>query len=768
MPISIKEIFKSDLDPNSNEWWSQDKVDKINNNFRQLTSGGMVGPMGSQGSFGQSGYSGSLGDQGFKGSLGDKGSQGEIGKSTWVVAEGSLTSPLVSDSLHLFPNRQIPAEYATTSMKVGYPDTLYPTLTSYIGGGSTLTLNSSNWQHGTPPNPEDTRVNLKLTTYALNDDGTESNQLYNSEHRLFRLDNINTYEEGRIRTGSNGFINRIKLNPFDTYIIQGQRNGVKTDDISISVDSTTFNNQLLSQKDFTGDGDVYIKQGAQVDFVLISTDNQGNVKWVPKNQVLPSYQNGMIISIPRFVFNNTNFDLQTSYQQSPSGEPIRFTYGRGLEGGQYEGWYLCNGQKWNTQAGVNETLVPNMNQTSLDIDLNGTQQTVNDAFTPAIMGGHEMYVDASNIGGTKYDIQYSNLPFYSNDSTTQQDVFGLKIQSDDFSVSKLVYLVKLPFNNLEWEQSTALAPALQNITLTYGSTSSISCAETQTGVFRWDAPSGINLNTVWCTFGGYKLYQLTTLHYAPSGYYKVPGQSCTRYWNASTGQFTTSITCTSWTPITFNYATDISDLNPGGSPSAGGYEIDTPLFENATLIRFQTGATAPQGWYQVLEGGVFTKRRWWNGTAFEGEVINHTYVTLMTSTYVTSLGQSFAGIKPVKAATSTIACNTPSNAPSHSIYFGSSAAPFSGMWSNVGSIMASTSVKLYVHKNWATTTVEQTPLVNIANQAAPGLTGGSSNRANYLVDSSSTYDFVVGGFVYDTISHQNITANGNPNGGGTC
>lgn len=140
----------------------------------------------------------------------------------------------------------------------------------------------------------------------------------------------------------------------------------------------------------------------------------------------------------------------------------------------------------------------------------------------------------------------------------------------------------------------------------------------------------------------------------------------------------------------------------------------------------------------------------------------------MTSIYVASLGQAFAGIKPVKAATSTIACNTPSTVPSHSIYFGSSLAPFSGMWSNVGSIGASTSVKLYVHKNWATTAVEQTPLVNIANQAAPGLTGGSSNRANYLVDHSSPYDFIAVGFVYGTISHQNITANGNPNGGGTC
>ena len=30
MKINIKELFKSDLDPNSVSWWSTDKIDKIN------------------------------------------------------------------------------------------------------------------------------------------------------------------------------------------------------------------------------------------------------------------------------------------------------------------------------------------------------------------------------------------------------------------------------------------------------------------------------------------------------------------------------------------------------------------------------------------------------------------------------------------------------------------------------------------------------------------------------------------------------------------
>ena len=44
--LNIKEIFKSDLDPNSPNWWAKAKVDKINFNFNQLEKGGSYGPTG--------------------------------------------------------------------------------------------------------------------------------------------------------------------------------------------------------------------------------------------------------------------------------------------------------------------------------------------------------------------------------------------------------------------------------------------------------------------------------------------------------------------------------------------------------------------------------------------------------------------------------------------------------------------------------------------------------------------------------------------------
>ena len=82
--LDIKEIFKSDLDPNLTIWWSNAKVDKLNYNFNQLVLGG---PQGPQGQTGNSGAYGARGDQGFQGPVGYDGPQGHQGPeaiSAWT------------------------------------------------------------------------------------------------------------------------------------------------------------------------------------------------------------------------------------------------------------------------------------------------------------------------------------------------------------------------------------------------------------------------------------------------------------------------------------------------------------------------------------------------------------------------------------------------------------------------------------------------------------------------------------------------------------
>ncbi len=746
MAINIKEIFKSDLDPNSNIWWSQDKVDKINNNFKQLSSGGMTGPMGSQGSFGLSGSIGLTGDQGFQGTLGDQGNQGPIGYSPWIIAEGTSSEPI-----HVFPNKQNP-EYTTTPLIVGFSDASTQQSVGYLTPlSSTLKIHSEQWSN--PSDPVSV-VNLKLTTYTNDRFGDETNILKDSQHRISH-DSVNAndiYEEGRLRNGSSGFTRKINLGTNDTYSIRTHSSGNASDSILISGAGTTFKNNIKINNHVYIDGDLYISNAAGVDKVLISNDAIGTVKWVDKQQVFPGYPMGSIISIPDWAFNSTNFNLQTQYQQNPlTQEPIRFAYGRGIVGGQYEGWYLCNGRGWNTSAGINETLVPNMHYTELVIDLNGNQVIVNQTNgTSSIMGGHDIEMQATYKGGDKYDVEY-NTPFHGNNDDAS---VGIKqMVGGTHYINKMIYLVKLPYNNLEWEESTASAPTLYSIQLSYGTTSTASCNSTTSNLYRWDAPSGINTSNVWCSFTGYKLYQQTTLSYAPTGWYKFHNQNtvCSRHWNASTGTFSTSVTCPTWNNITLNYATQINVLNNGGAASYQLAEMNSTSFLTATEIKAQTtGATLPAGWYGNGDTANPIKR-YWNGAMFQGEILTHKYYGKLI------LGNNY---RVEKAISSSIACSN-NTLGLFALYVGSD-GPLAGY---AGASSIPTGITLYGNLNWSYNLLAPAgsePLVNVANQAAPGLTGGSSNRITHVTD----YTYISG--VVDNQTTISIDNNGNPDTGSTC
>ena len=753
MPINIKEIFKSDLDPNSNDWWSIDKTDKINHNFKQLTSGGMTGPMGAQGSFGISGFMGDQGPQGFKGDLGDLGSQGNIGITQWVIAEGTASNPLLTDSLHLFPNRQLPIEYAPTAMRIGYPNPSISLPESYYG--NVLTLNSPNisstpWQ----------RNNLKLTTQLIDAVGHETTNIRTSEHRLYKNAASSTlptvYEYGRIRSSSPGFINRIKLNLGDTYYIEGQTSSVKSDLIKLNHQELTINNKLTTRAFYAGE-DFMIEPGAAVDKVLMSVNTLGQVKWVDKYYAFPGYLEGMVISIPDWAFNSTNFEIQTQYTQI-SGEPIRFNYGRGKIGGQYEGWYLCNGKKWNSSAGINETLVPNMHYVELNIDINDNQLPVFDINDSSIMGGHPMEMSAEYIGGNKYNINYNNTFLSNND---KQDTINLIDDlSKSYSVSKMIHIVKLGFNDLEWEDSNAVPPTLNNISL-YGpySDPDDTCNDLTTNVYRWDGPSSF---AYWSTFTApYKLYQLAANTYAPSGWYRLFGETTCRYWDQSTGSFTSAApnvyTCPVSTGITIIFSQDVDGVNNGSTAASQTVLINNTNWSAATSIKYpQSGGLANAGWYRIYYTvtGTYGSRRYWNGTSFEGEEINFNYVsTISLGTY---------GIKALTSSTGPIACSNVSGIGGISLYVASNGSPVG--WLDIGSINSTTFITFYVHKNWATTAVKRTPLVKIKSQPAPG----SSATVTYLVDYTTSFNFLTGLLEVTSVSYQGVSISSNPNGGSDC
>jgi len=114
MSINIKEIFKSDLDPNSINWWAKDKIDKLNFNFSQLVNGGVPGPIGLEGTDGVTGNRGVQGLNGDQGSTGIEGTAGLPGLATWVI-----NSSNDANNITLLPNRMPSPEFAPVGIMIG-------------------------------------------------------------------------------------------------------------------------------------------------------------------------------------------------------------------------------------------------------------------------------------------------------------------------------------------------------------------------------------------------------------------------------------------------------------------------------------------------------------------------------------------------------------------------------------------------------------------------------------------------------------------------
>ena len=707
MPINIKEIFKSDLDSNSNFWWSQDKIDKINYNFNQLTSGGTIGPIGEQGSFGETGLVGVDGDVGEQGPRGAQGLQGPRGDSEWV--ESGI---LISGVKHIFPDKNKIQEYSPVVLGIGYLDPNSLGAFSYYN--PVLNINSIN-------RSSDIKVNnLKLVSEGVY-----------SEHRVFERGGIDIYEEGRLfGEGEYEFSREILINPASKFIFETFISGLKTNTITISASNIKIENvDVLVDNNFLASKDFFYTNGAGEDKVLQATDDLGNVQWVDKNSALPGFSYGMIISVPEFVFNSDNFELETSYTQTGDGDPIRFKYGRGKIGSQYEGWYLCNGQKWNTSPGVNETDVPNLNILSIDIDENENQIPIIFTDAGSIIGGYPVKTTAT-YSGSKYNIADAT-EFTSNDVTIQINIESSNQNTHD--LTKMIYLVKLNRNDLEWEQSQNEAPETETILLNGPFTNpTTSCLTTNGEVeYSWD---GIEVG--WTSFDSsttnYNLYISGTYIYAPTGWYEKDG--VTRYWDQSTGSFTEVSTCVIYHNVSLGEGEGVSDVNGFTNNQIKTYLIDTTDFLTATdLWDSSINSSAAPGWYRfdTTSGKIPSHRRYWNGTQFKGDTISRNWVY--------KLEVNSPVIKVANVSIGSAACSTFPTLTSHSIFYASQPEPISDPVNifNLGESQYKAWI-LYVYQNWTEAAeVGRGPLVNINSQTFPGSTDPNS-RVTHLIDGTGS------------------------------
>lgn len=618
MAITVKELFITDLDPNSQDWWSNDKVDKINLNFKMFVEGGPMGPQGPQGSYGSTGFSGAQGVQGTQGPLGYQGHQGAEGESRWLFNYDEL----FSRSAYIFPKvPSLSSETHAISMRIGEHN--QGSITSWYGTNVPGSVNT----HAVTVNNRGTGWN-QLT---LSDDTNNIfksggyNFIFNNNEKILTLGNTDTISDFDLVFN----ISESELIPYNVGFSS------TPDNVYISTEEITFENTLTFDNSKVTAKTVKYTDNPDTNNVLISTSSFGNLIWANKNSVFAPFPIGSIISIQwDEFFNNNNFLLDGNYSRFNNYLPVK--YGRGRETSQYAGWYLCNGEEWTSDDGVISYDVPNLNSFNWDIESDGTtnrQQAANGGdSTPIIIGGYKETMNAIESNGD-YTISTGtgtivDESWYSAGSGVQ------------WTVKRDVKIIYLGNPNFTWSSGN-ISTTLYDITLTPANSSSAdACSDNRQATFKMTVPQ-----IDWTTFGipnsVAKLYNLTGTAYAPSGWYERDGKS--RYWTGT--EFTTAADCS--TPVILYYSDDLKNMNGASDAlwvnqiSDYSYDINTSSFVTATELRNSNGTLADAGWYRrrgaIQTGGAGTfyeleERRFWTGSSFAGETVYKDYVILVDTT----------------------------------------------------------------------------------------------------------------------------------------
>jgi len=421
--INIKELFKSDLDPNNQDWWSGDKIDKINYNFYQLSNGGMPGPQGKLGPDGDFGAIGPIGNQGAQGYQGVQGPIGFSTESDWVYYEHTATSPG-----YLFPKRfdATETQYTPSVMRIGADgnDTLlYDDPALYNEYAVLSNLNSTSVS-------ESIQINLRLQ--------------HDTKVSDFILTDLDELKVGKIVTSDPGFrivhdtgISSIKVPT------SGEVHTIGDSGAEINIPA------ILNDAATTNDSFSY-NHNAQIGYLLSADDSAGNVNWKNKTSVFAMFPIGSIMSVRESDFTNaTNFHLTESINSNNG--VLQVKWGRGKVDTDYAGWYLCNGKTWTNNDDLNY-LVPNLNSFNYSISANGAQYEVigggND--DTIIIGGYDISVDATQVSGV-YNVGFENTWTDNNTSTVPNTI--LTGGSISAYLSKMVHIVYLGDESLIWKDS---------------------------------------------------------------------------------------------------------------------------------------------------------------------------------------------------------------------------------------------------------------------------------------------------------------------------
>ena len=729
MAINIKEIFQSDLDPNSTAWWSNDKIDKINYNFGQLSNGGMPGPQGYIGPDGPFGPDGALGPQGYEGPQGPQGTQGAFAPDDWTYYEDNAVQ---GNPEYLFPKKNdlTPIEYSSLIMRVG----IDATDSEYNNPGQydayTMLSNIK-----TDTSNESPKINLRLQH-----DGKVSDWriLDNNGNVEMHIGKFVTSDAGfeLIHDSANSKIRSVGFlgGAYDTHDISESLIKINVNNLGGQTQSTAISeigNHFRSNDTFKYD------RNAIEGYILSSVNQQGVSVWKNKKTLFENFPIGSIISIRESDFNSNNFYLNETITQDPGNPPLKNRLGRGKENTDYAGWYLCNGETWQFDTNVWSYLTPNLNSFNYTIESNtGDQELVtNGDDTPIIIGGYDISMSSVYGGNNEYSTQFTNTWEDNDTSPTPNDTIDFGSGTGSHYAGRMVHIVYLERDDLTWvnaDGNAAPPPVTTSINLVYKLTNGggtqicnlinpIADQYSWTGgqVSNWE--SGANLPGVY-------LYDSGTTNFAASGFYmriSQGGQRVWRQWNSSTATFSVPTTCSvqQSTLIDLAYSELMDDLNgPVGSlPSSAQintYAIDTNGFSTATnIIDPYSNFILDIGWYRDVTFNGTGCRRYWDGSQFLGEMFFDDYVLIFYGD-----GGSGNTIPLSSLAGGQLICSQlPGPSNWQTVYVVTSDPNMVGNIDYDLFTVFDESSPLFVHQGWLSGSSTSTPpLVNIKDQNRPG------------------------------------------------
>jgi hypothetical protein len=703
--LNIKEIFKSDLDPNSPNWWAKDKVDKINFNFNQLEKGGSYGPTGTQGPDGLTGVIGMKGFQGTQGERGPQGTEGLSGKFTWNINRSAENDTI-------FPNYQGGIEYTSVALLIGATDGSPEDTTLPAGITPSILLTHGNKNNLSLAN------NSKRGSFKTEPDGSNLNvnigELSGAQPGSLEVREI-------VPAGGRKYKDQSKYglsNEADDLLEVVEDNNTKK--LKSYVDSKFNKNDPNAY--VKAEGDFSYNNNAQPKKVLASLDVDGNLEWKNRYEVFSALPRGSFISIREEDFNNFNFNILDGSEIGDDGY-LKIGYGRGRIGGDFEGWYLANGQKW--IDGVLEFQVPNLNSFNYtiantlpnNVEYEGIMEdVVVPNPNPVIIAGSSTDVrGVYNQTTGEYDITQDVESI--DDSMSK----GIVSSSTHLSIKRNVNIIKLGEASLYWlTDPDAGTVDTYYVELAFGNNADAACGNSTSPYFWTKDPN----SNEWYTqpTAGEAIYTNNNGVAGPSpvsGWYELDGFA--RYWDGSSFG-SQIIEC----PIIYTkdlvIRSTVMDPEINGATLPAGvttteFYIDTPLFKDATTLGIvgAAGASPGAGWVREFGTGGETYRRYWNGSSFTGDSISKLYVTQID--YYNSVIIKASSLNNSNACKDLGTTNITAYYARNSNPVDDELQYFYNL-DKIYHLQGDRSI-VYVNTNW-TTLQGNTPVVKIWNQNRPG------------------------------------------------